>query len=656
VACAAVWVVLATASGAALVFDDRLRDLGRTDLTWDPVVIAVYTAAIASAGLIGTALVLQREGHPVGWSFLALATSLAAMAGMDQYAREGAVARPGSLPAASAVAHLVDPLFLAFFASVALALHLTPTGRFLDRAWARMGWGTIAAAVLGYAAGIFSDRPIDAPYEGVVNPLALPGLGNLLATLREVGAMLTALGLLVGAASLFVRYRRSEGDDRLQLLWMVLATAPLPLCVLVAFLFRDADNQAPQLLATAGWVVVVPVTAALSITRYHLFEVERILSRTFTYLLLTVVVIATYSGAVVAVGYALTGVAGSGTIAAVVATLTAVSVAAPARRWLQDALDRRFNRRRYDALRVVERHLRSPAAGSSIEEVLAEALGDPTLAVAYHVEERAQWVTSDGRPTEPTDAVEVHRDDGPVARVSFDASRAARHLVETVTALSLPELDNARLRAAMALQVVELHESRARITTAQLAERRRIERNLHDGAQQRLLALGFELQAALLNGDPARLASDVARAVDQTRVVLDELRDLANGLHPEVLNDGGLAAALDDLSRRVPGVVTSRCPESRFDPDVEATAWFVVCEAVANASKHAASTIIQVDVAEQERSLLVSISDNGSGGADSTGSGIQGIRDRAEAAGGWMELDSPPGKGTTVRVELPCVP
>jgi len=232
----------------------------------------------------------------------------------------------------------------------------------------------------------------------------------------------------------------------------------------------------------------------------------------------------------------------------------------------------------------------------------------------------------------------------------------ARDLVETVAALSLPELDNARLRAAMALQVVELHESRARITAAQLAERRRIERNLHDGAQQRLLALGFELQAALLNGDPDRLANDVARAVEQTRVVLDELHDLANGLHPAVLNDGGLAAALDDLSRRVPGVVTSRCTESRFDPDVEATAWFVVCEAVANACKHAASTIILVDVAEQERRLLVSISDDGRGGADSAGSGIQGIRDRAEAAGGWMELDSPPGEGTTVRVELPCVP
>jgi signal transduction histidine kinase len=636
------------------VFDERLRDIGRADLTWDPVVIAVYTAAIMSAGLIGTALVLQREGHPVGWSFLALATSLAAMAGLDMYAREGAVARPGSLPAASAVAHLTDPLFLAFFASVALALHLTPSGRFLNRTWKWMGWGTLAAALLGYAAGVFNDQPIDAPYEGVVNPLALPELGDLLTAVRETGATLTALGLLVGAASLFVRYRRSVGDDRLQLLWMVLATAPLPLCILVAFLYRDADNQAPQLLATAGWIVIIPVAAALSIARYHLFEVERILSRTFTYLLLTVIVVATYSGAVVVVGYLLTGVAGSGTIAAVLATLTAVSVAAPVRRWLQDTLDRRFNRRRYDALRLVERHLRSPEAGSTIERVLAEALGDPTLAVAYRVEEREQWVTRDGRPAKSSDAVEVHRDDGPVARVSFDASVTTREMVQTLTTLSLAELDNARLRAAMALQVVELHESRARITAAQLAERRRIERNLHDGAQQRLLALGFELQAALLNGDRERLASDVSHAVEQTRVVLDELRDLANGLHPAVLNDGGLAAALGDLSRRVPAVVTSRCTESRFDADVEAAAWFTVCEAVANASKHAASSVIMVEVVEQDRKLLLSINDDGLGGADPAGSGIQGMRDRVEAAGGWIDLDSPPGGGTMVRVELPC--
>lgn len=619
--------------------------------------VVVYAAAIASAALVGTALVARRAGHPVGWAFLALAASLAAMAGLDLYAREGAVARPGSLPAAAAVAHLLDPLFLAFFASVALALHLTPTGRFLTRAWGRVAWGTIAAAILGYTAGVFSDRPVDAPYEGVVNPLAVPELGRLLVTVRDAGAMLTAIGLLLGAASLFVRYRRSSGDERLQLLWMVLATAPLPLCVLVVFLFRDADNQAPQLVATAGWIVVVPVAAALSIMRFHLFEVDRLLSRTFTYVLLTVLVVATYGTAVVVAGNALSGVAGSGTVAAVVATLAAVSVAAPARRWLQDALDRRFNRRRFDALRLIERHLRAPAGGRTIEEALGDALGDPTIAVAYHVEERGQWATGDGRPAQPAeDAVKVRRDGAPVACVSFDPSRTARELVDAVTALALAELDNARLRAAMALQVVELHESRARITAAQLAERRRIERNLHDGAQQRLLAVGFELQAALLNGDPDRLAGDVARAVEQTRVALDELRDLANGLHPAVLSDGGLAAALDDLSRRVPGVLMARCTEARFDPDVEATVWFLISEAVANACKHAAPDVVVVEVDERDGRLLVSISDDGRGGADPAGSGIQGMRDRADAASGRLELQSLPGEGTTVRLELPCAP
>jgi len=655
--CAAAWVLVLASLSAAVVFNDRLHDLGRPDLTWGAVVIGVYVAAIASAGLVGSALLVRRRGHPVGWAFLALAVSLAIMAGLDLYARVGVVARPGSLPGAAAIAHLLDPLFLAFFASAALVLYLTPTGQPLSRRWGWAATSTIVAAVVGYAAGVMSGQPIDPPYDAVPNPLEVPLLSGVLGAIRDTAAMLTAIGLVAGAASLAVRYRRARGDDRLQLLWMVLAAAPLPLYVAVAFLFRNSDNEAPLLLATAGWIVVIPVATGLSITRYHLFEVERILSRTITYALLTVLVVATYAAVVILAGEALTGMAGSSTVAAVLATLAAISVVAPARRFLQDALDRRFNRRRFDAMRLVDRHLHDSIAGSSIEDVLREALGDPTLRVAYWVEDRRQWVSGDGRPTRPADhAVDVWRADAPVARVSFDESRVSRQVAEPVAALALPELDNARLRAAIALQLVEVHESRARIAAAQLAERRRIERNLHDGAQQRLLALGFELQAAQLSGDSDRLVAAVTIALDQTGAALTELRDLANGLHPAVLSDGGLVAALDDLSNRSPGVLEVRCTEARFSPDIETAAWFVICEAVTNAFKHASPSVVSVDVDDHVQGLLVvSVCDDGRGGADPTGTGIQGLRDRADAAGGRLQLESDVSQGTTVRVELPCV-
>jgi len=655
VVCAAVWVIVVASIIAAVLLERRLHEVGRGDLALPAVVIGVYVAAIMSSGAVGTALAVRRAVHPVGWSFVALATFLAAGLSLDLYARYGAVARPGSLPGADATAHFLDPIFLAFFASVAVVLHLTPTGRPLSPRWGRAARATVATAGLAYVGGVLSDRPIDPPFSEIENPLAVSALGDLFVVVREIGSMLTAVGLLVGAASLVVRFRRSTGADRQQLLWLVLAAAPLPLFVVIAFAFRNANNEVPLLLATGGWIVLVPVATGLSIGRYHLFDVDRILSRTFTYTLLSAVVVVIYASVVVLTGEALSGRAGSSTIAAVLGTFAAMSMVAPARRAIQSALDRRFNRRRFDALGVVGQHLRSPAAGRTIDDVLRQALGDPTLRVAYWVEDRSQWVSSDGWTARPApETVEVRRGLVPVARLSFDESRVTRQITEAVAALALAELDNARLRAAISFQLVEVHESRARIATAQMAERRRIERNLHDGAQQRLLALGFELKAAQLNGDPKRLEAAVAIGLEQAHAALNELRDLANGLHPSVLSDGGLAAALDDLAGRTPGLLMVRCSEERFPPDVEAAAWFVICEAVSNAFKHAAPSMVTVEVDEDEGWLTVEVRDDGSGGANPAGTGLQGIRDRGEAAGGCLKVESSPSAGTTVRLRLPC--
>ena len=220
-------------------------------------------------------------------------------------------------------------------------------------------------------------------------------------------------------------------------------------------------------------------------------------------------------------------------------------------------------------------------------------------------------------------------------------------------ALAAAELDNTRLRAELVHQVEEIAASRARLAGAQRRERRRIERDLHDGAQQSLLALAFELQSAQLNGDPERMRQALAEGADAAQAAVRELRDLANGLHPAALADGGLAAALDDMARHSPVPLRVQVEGGRLDAGTEFTAWSVIGEAVVNAQKHAAAHGIEVDVQRQNGDLRLRVHDDGRGGANPDGPGLRGMRDRVEAARGRLTVTSG-ADGTTVEAVLPC--
>jgi signal transduction histidine kinase len=248
----------------------------------------------------------------------------------------------------------------------------------------------------------------------------------------------------------------------------------------------------------------------------------------------------------------------------------------------------------------------------------------------------------------------VDRRGAAIGAVTFDPQRSGRRMVGAVTAEALPEIENARLRAAIALQLVEVRESRARIVAAQVAERRKLERNLHDGAQQRLLAIALQLRAAEVGDDPLRMRTTLDEAVRQLQLAVGDLRELANGLHPSVLADGGLAAALDDLAARTPVAVRLNVTADRFPPPVEEAAWYIVCEAVTNAVKHAGPKLIDIAVTPRDGHLDLSVEDDGGGGADPLGHGLRGIADRAAAAGGWLVVRARPGGGTVVTAELPC--
>ncbi|HET6317227.1 MAG TPA: histidine kinase [Chloroflexota bacterium] len=508
---------------------------------------------------------------------------------------------------------------------------------------------------MGFGAGML--RPYKGDYAsfGVIrNPLEVSRGAELIAAIGVSGIVALHLGVLAGAAAIVVRFRAARAKERLQLRWLGMAAIPFILFVLGAFIAAMLNSELILVVMASCFLAIIPLAIGLSIERHHLYDVDRLVSRAVTWLVLTVAVIGTYVVVVVFVGQSI-GRAGDSAIPAVLATLAAVSVAGPLRRGIQDALDRHFNRRRFETLAMLRAFTREPTPSMKVEHALRAATGDLTLAVAYWIGEREAWVSEAGLPITPAaNGVTVQRRGETICEVSFDTSALDRPTAEAAAAEVLTELENARLRAAITLQLVEVRESRARIVEAQLAERHKIERDLHDGAQQRLLGLAMQLRATEMSGDAERTRASVATAVDELQAAVRELRELANGLRPAVLTDGGLAAALDDLAARSPVPVRLEMTGERFAPTIEETAWFIACEAVANAVKHAAPHSVSISTCRTDGRLRLVIEDDGIGGADPAGSGLRGIADRAEVVGGTLTVRPRGGNGTVVIAELPC--
>ena len=608
------------------------------------------TAWLASAG-VGAILLVRRPSHPVGWLFAALAATIALIAASEAYASYGLFIDPGSLPGAEFAAVLANSLFIVVFVLLGLVCSLTPDGRYLSGRWRRASHVMVAATGLWFALRLISLEQLDPPFASVEIPWAVTS--PVLTAVRAVAATVSNALVVAAAVSLVIRMRRAEGETRRQLRWIAIAAVPVAALLVAAFVAVYTGHEALTNAAAAGIVVLIPVGAGLAVTRYHLYDVDRIFSRAVTYLIVTALVIGTYVAVVFVVARVIGQAAGRSPTAITVATLVAVAAARPVYIAVRDAVDRRFQRRRYDALRQVRAFIADPGPNPRVESVLREALADSELLVAYWDTEREGWVTEDGHAADVgANALVVDRGGRTVAAVTTgcDDLATARAVLDEAA----PELDNAGLRAAVAVQLEQVRASRERIAEAQIDERRRIERDLHDGAQQRLLGTAAQMQAALLNGDPERLRAALELGVCESRNAVAELRALANGLHPAVLEDGGLPTALHDLSSRLPVSVAVSDPGQRYPPLVEATLWFVACEAVANATKHAASTSVAVRLDDLGGELRLVVEDDGCGGADPGGPGLRGLADRVEAAGGQLTIVSDPSVGTRVEAVVPC--
>ncbi len=302
--------------------------------------------------------------------------------------------------------------------------------------------------------------------------------------------------------------------------------------------------------------------------------------------------------------------------------------------------------------------------GETLRAALARALGDPGLVLAYRQPGSQRYLDTSGAPVAipPPDAgrsvADVDNDGRRVAAIVYDASLDDDpEMVEAVRAGAAIAIEHERLHVESEERLAQLRASRERLVSAGDAERRRIERNLHDGAQQRLVALALQLRLARgrIHADPAAAELLVTAAGDELARSLEELRELARGIHPAVL-DHGLPAALESLASRSPVAASVVCEvEGALPEPVELAAYFVASEALTNVAKYSGAVNASVRVTPSPRGVLVEVADDGAGGADpEAGSGLRGLMDRVEALDGTLVVVSPPGKGTVVVAEIPC--
>jgi signal transduction histidine kinase len=309
--------------------------------------------------------------------------------------------------------------------------------------------------------------------------------------------------------------------------------------------------------------------------------------------------------------------------------------------------------------------LGGPTELADLRAALARALGDPSLDLAYWFPAEARYVTADGRPVEvpgPDSArgsTLLERDGAPIAMLLHDpALEYNSGLVQSVCAAAGLALENERLQAELRARLVELNRSRGRLVEATDAERRRIERNLHDGTQQRLVSIAMSL--GLLESKLAPDQTDAAPIVREARtaltLALEELRELTQGIHPTLLVERGLPVALEELCRRAGLPAHLKVDlDVRLPDQVETAAYYFVSEALSNAVKHSHGSEVRVGVSYDGRTLTAEIADDGIGGAAvGAGSGLRGLADRVEALGGQFTVSSPPGRGTRLKAEIPC--
>jgi signal transduction histidine kinase len=679
-----------------------------TALAWPDLKPADYSAmALPLAGMgyatLG-AVIIRRAGNRIGWMLLGEGLGSTVIALTSGYAIVGVLTHPGALPSPKVVGAISEVVFVPIVTTLELLLVVFPSGALPSRRWRPFAAGAIGATGVAVVGFIVSSRQVGLPVPGGVslqfpNPLAIRSLGHgasagLLGTLPSFSVFAVLL-FAAAAVALVVRYRSGDPVLRQQIKWVAsLAAVAVVSQAVLAIAIAAGGTDSPAVLV-AGLVsalvilIGIPIAITIAILKYGLYQIDVIINRTVVYGLLAAALTAIYVTIVVGIG-TLAGYGGGPMLTSVAAVAIAL-LFQPLRRRAQRVANRLVYGERATPYQVLSDFAENMAGTLGLDQVLdrmASVLADGTGATHVDVWMR---VGSDLRPaaTWPREAVTPNplalSKGGELPEIE-GATRvvAVRQGDELLGALALQKprneplsvgedrllhhlasqaglvLRNSRLTAELRAKIDELRASRRRLVGAQDDERRKIERNLHDGAQQRIVALKVQLGLlARFAGDEDRLKLMAQQLQDALEEALDDLRDLARGIYPPLLADQGLPAALEAQARKAV-VTTTVEPDGvgRYPQEVEAAVYFSVLEAMQNIAKHAEATSTIIRLAERDGYLQFEIEDDGRGfdpARTGYGTGLQGMADRLDAIGGTLEVASERARGTTVRgrINLP---
>ncbi|MFG1689430.1 histidine kinase [Nonomuraea sp. NPDC049269] len=633
-AAASLQVALSVSAG----LDDRLGEL------------AVTLTALAVPVLIGCLVGWRAPQVPVGAALAWVGAAPAAVFALGMWGESALTPHPWPGAGVVYVVQLGAWVWnLAGFAALCLVF---PSGMLPGRWWRRVAWGAVATGVLAHAA--ISWLRTDDGHAWLVG---LPGPAQTAVTVLLFGVLLAVLAAVL--SSLFVRYRRGDEMTRLQLRWPLLGAATVP--VLLGGGWVAEAYGAPVIVAYTGFLlamlVAIPAAVAVAVLRHELFDVDRLLGSSLAWLLTSLLSAAVFAAIVYSVAEAV-GAAASGLGTTAAAFVTAL-VLLPLHRRVNALVGRITDRERYLVDARVQRFVAQVRDGTAepegVLDVLREALADPRLQFLIRLPnsgpgEYVDLADVSAVPMPGGARVPLRTGDTEVGMIVLGTSSLRRlRLAKDVSRQARLPIEVTRLRLEVRTALEEVRQSRARLAVAAVEERRQLERDLHDGAQQHIVAAGMRLRS-LQRRLPATAGehADLDAVVETLEGAIAELRRLAHGIRPNRLDDG-LAAALQTLVADAPIPVRLTVADVAVPEVLATTLYFVVAEAYANALKHAKASTVSIDVAETaEGTLRVQVADDGIGGATEPTS----ARDRVASVGGEIHVHSPHGGGTRLEVVI----